>query len=96
MLFKNVGDFYCAYLLYSTTSIHIYPIPLQLFPSHINLPHQLLMRPWYIIEGEDAPSQLEKKVGAEGDESPEGKLLEVLSETFGAEGKRERGSVRQV
>ena len=36
----------------------------------------------YIIEGEDAPSQLEEKVGAEGDESPEGKLLEISSDVW--------------
>ena len=48
-------------------SIHINPIPLQLFPRHINLPHQLLMCLRYIIEREDAPPQLEKEIRTQRD-----------------------------
>ena len=32
------------------------------------------MRVGYVVEGEDSPSELEEKVCAEGDESPEGEL----------------------
>ena len=32
------------------------------------------MRVRYVVEGEDSPAELEEKVCAEGDESPEGEL----------------------
>jgi len=40
----------------------------------LDLGHQFLVRFGNIIEGKDAPSELEEEVGAEGYECPEGKL----------------------
>ena len=74
---------YCRSILlrhvYSTISIQIDPIPLQLVPCHIDFPHQLLMRLGYIVECKYAPSQLEKKVGTEGHQSPERELSQASS-----------------
>lgn len=36
------------------------------------------MRFWYVVEGEDSPPEFEEKVCAEGDESPEWKLVALL------------------
>ena len=38
----------------------------------------------YIVEGEDAPSQLEKEIRSERDEGPERELLQALSALAGA------------
>jgi hypothetical protein len=46
----------------------------EVFPCLCYLLHDLLVRLWYVVEGEYAPAELEEKVGAEGDEGPEGKL----------------------
>ena len=70
---KFLLNFYNAFEI----SIHINPIPLQLFPRHINLHHQLLMRLRYIIEREDAPPQLEEEIGTQRHKGPERKLLQV-------------------
>ena len=75
---RIIRVFYNA-AVYSNTLIHIDPILLQLFPCHIDLPHQFLMRFRYIIECENAPPQLEEEIGTEGYESPERELLQVSS-----------------
>lgn len=45
----------------------------------VDLLHQLLVGLGHVVEGEDAPAEGEEEVGAEGDEDPEGELLEWLA-----------------
>lgn len=44
----------------------------------VNLSHELLVRLWHVVEGEDAPAEAEEEECAEGDEGPEGELWFAL------------------
>ena len=55
----------------------------EVFPCLRYLLHDLPVRLGYVIEGEDAPAELEEKVGAEGDEGPKGKLCCVSESPSG-------------
>lgn len=85
--------------VYSSTSIHIDPIPPQLFPRYFNLPHQLLMCLRYIIEREDAQPQLEQQVRSKRDEGPERELVlqttSGLQESWWLHGKGREGKGRE-
>jgi hypothetical protein len=54
---------------------NIHASGLQILPRLSYLPLQLLVRIRNIVEGEDAPAELEQEVCAEGDEGPEWNLL---------------------
>ena len=54
---------------------NIYALGAEFFACLCYLLHELGMCFRYVIEGEDAPTEAEEKVGAEGDKSPEGDLL---------------------
>lgn len=47
--------------------ININPLPPQLRPRLINLPQQLLVRLWLVLERRDPEAEREEEVGAEGD-----------------------------
>lgn len=48
----------------------------QLDLGGLDLAHELLMGGGDVVEGQHAPAEEDEEVGAEGDEGPEGKLLE--------------------
>jgi hypothetical protein len=48
---------------------------LEIFPRLQNLSLQLRIRIRNVVEGEDSPAELEQKVCAEGNESPEWNLV---------------------
>lgn len=57
------------------TLINIDPLSPQIRPRHINLLHKLRMRLGHIVECQDAVSEFEQQVCAEGNEGPEWKLI---------------------
>lgn len=54
--------------------IDIHAFRPQILPGHINFLHEFCVRLRYVVECKDAPAELSKEVGAEGDESPEREL----------------------
>jgi hypothetical protein len=57
------------------TLINIHTLSPQIRPRQINLLHKLRVRLGYIVECEDAVSEFEEEVCAEGNEGPERKLF---------------------
>lgn len=59
--------------------ININAFAAELFPRHLDLPHQFLVRLGYVIECEHAPTELEEEVRAERDQGPEWELWHMFS-----------------
>jgi hypothetical protein len=55
-------------------SIHLDTLLLEFHFRLIDLFHELLVRIWHVVEGDDAVAEFEKEEGAEGDEGPEWQL----------------------
>jgi hypothetical protein len=58
----------------SRHSVNIHTLRPQISPRQVNLLHEFCMCLWYIVECQNAVSELEEKVGAEGYKNPEGQL----------------------
>lgn len=58
-----------------SSSIHAHALLLEIRSRLVNLPHQFLVCFRNIVECENAESELEEEVCAEGDESPDGELV---------------------
>jgi hypothetical protein len=58
--------------------INTNPLRLQFRSRSLNLTHQFLISLWHIVESQDTVSEFEKEVCAEGDEGPEGELVEEI------------------
>lgn len=63
----------------SSHLIHTNTLGLQIRPRSLNLPHQFLVSLRHIIKSEDAISEFEKEVRAEGNEGPEGELWKRIN-----------------
>lgn len=61
-----------------SASININPSTHKVTPRHLDLSNQFFMGFWSVVEGEDAPSQLEQQVGAGGYNRPERELRESV------------------
>ena len=68
---------YSPILQSAYASVHLDTLLLELHFRLINLFHELLVRIWHIVEGEDAVAEFEKEEGAGGDERPERKLYTI-------------------
>ena len=58
----------------SRHSVNIHTLRPQISPRQVNLLHEFCMCLWYIVECQNAVSELEEEVGAEGYKNPEGQL----------------------
>lgn len=58
----------------------------QLDLGHLDLAHELFVGLGGVVEGQDAPAEADKQVGAEGDEGPEGQDGDDLGLNDGGEG----------
>ena len=57
-----------------SSSININPSTHKVTPRHLDLSNEFFMGFWSVVEGEDAPAQLEQQVGARGYNRPEWEL----------------------
>lgn len=67
---------------YIAMSSNINPLAPQIFPRHLDLPHQLLVRVGHVIECEYTPSELKQEIGSERYDRPKGKLEHFLSDSW--------------